>query len=284
MAIQTFVPSAGNPTKLSARYEIRQLTPAEIPWAAAIVCHSNTFYSPVWTVAYTSDHTARIYKMHAVCDYLIRHQVNSGMSFGIFDLEYKFKRPESAATGGKLYWDENNLEAGKEELLEQMDFPLASVALAYDGINEMDMPRMMPLIELLPLFGTIYGELAARDQRDPAEWKPKGHGEVLMRGGTSTRGDYEGKGLMKKLAHWVMREVDGRGYRGIQIECAHDAVNHVWLNPPKPFRGELISSLDTAEYWKEDEEGKKVKPFGEAATQVVTKIYVTLVSFLSEPA
>ena len=81
------------------------------------------------------------------------------MSFGIFDTQYKFKRPESASTQGKLYWDENDLDSDGAALLQQMDFPLVSVALAYDGSQPLDMPRMMPLLEVLPLFATIYGVL-----------------------------------------------------------------------------------------------------------------------------
>jgi len=276
MSIPAFVPSPTNPTKLSARYEVRQLTPDQIPWAAAIVCHSNTFYSPVWTVAYPTGRIERIHRMVDRCDYLIRHQITSGLSFGIFDLEYRFKRPESAATGGKLYWDPEDLTADKEKLLEQMDFPLASVALAYDGINELEMAKVMPLIETMPQFGIVYAELLAGDKRDPTSWKPKGPGEVLLRNATSTRAEYEGQGLMKKLAQWLMREAAGRGFRGVQIECAHDAVTKTWLNPPEPFHAELISALETKDYVKEDEEGKKVRPFGEAATQRLTKIYVTL--------
>ena len=99
-------------------------------------------------------------------DYLINHQIDSGMSFGIFDLEYK--RPESAATRGKLYWDEKELHIDGPTLLKQMDFPLCSVALAYDGINEFDLPKMMPLIETLPLFATLFHELEIIDKRDPA--------------------------------------------------------------------------------------------------------------------
>ncbi len=38
-------------------------------------------------------------------DYLCMHQIASGHSLGVFDREYQFRRPESASTGGKLYWD-----------------------------------------------------------------------------------------------------------------------------------------------------------------------------------
>jgi hypothetical protein len=197
------------------------------------------------------------------------------MSFGIFDTQYEYKRPESAATHGKLYWDENDFDSDGAALLEQMDFPLVSIALAYDGSDPLDFARLMPVIELMPLFGALYQILESLDKRDPASWKAKGPHEVLMRSGTSTRADYEGHRFTRKLADWLMREAAGQGYRGIQIACVHDAVTHTWLNPPKPFKAELIGSFDTATYEQEDDEGKKVRLF-EPSKQVCTCVYVTL--------
>jgi len=83
-----------------------------------------------------------------------------------------------------------------------------------------------------------------------------------MRNATSTRADYEGQGLMKKLAQWLMRDAARNGFRGIQIECAHDAVSHVWLHPVEPFSAELIGKVDTGAYTEEDGEGKKFNLLG----------------------
>lgn len=200
------------------------------------------------------------------------------MSFGVFDKEYVFKRPESAATGGALYWDDKNLDVDSKLLLEQMDFPLCSVALAYDGINALDPEKMKPIIGALPLFLDVYQALEEGDKRDPEAWKAKAPKEVLMRNATSTRADYEGEKLMKKQAHWLMKQAALTGFRGIQIECVHDAVHHVWMNPPEPYTAELISEMDTGTYMKPDSEGNMVKAFGEEAKQVISKVYVTLVS------
>jgi hypothetical protein len=275
MSTPESITNGRNPTYLDPRYEIRQLTVAHIPWAAAIVIHSNMFHSPVWPVLYPDEKTKRLQQGMAVIDYLVRHQIESGMSFGIFDTQYDYKRPGSALTQGKLYWDPNDVQSDGTSLLQQMDFPLVSVALSYDGSNPLDMQRLMRLIEVLPLFGALYGVLESLDRRDPASWKAKGPYEVLMRNGTATRPDYEGRGLTRKMADWLMREAAGQGYRGIQIETAHDAVTHTWLHPPKPFQAELIAELDMATYEQENEEGKRVRLF-EPSKQVCTKIYVTL--------
>jgi hypothetical protein len=129
------------------------------PWAAAIVIHNNMFHSPVWPVIYPDEKTKRAQQGMAAADYLIRHQIESGMSFGIFDKQYDYKRPESALTQGKLYWDPNDIKSDGASLQQQMDFPLVSVALSYDGFNPLDMQRLMVLVEILPLLGALYGAL-----------------------------------------------------------------------------------------------------------------------------
>lgn len=212
-------------------------------------------------------------------DYLVRHQINSGLSFGVFDTEYVFKREASKTTDGKLYWDlsepsvkaEHGIEGEAQRLLEQMDFPLVSVALSYDGFDSLDMNQMGPLLAGLPHFGLVYHILEERDPRDPNSWKPKAANEVVFRNATSTRKDYEGEGIMAALARWLMREAAGRGFRGIQIEALADAVTHVWSTAELPFKGSVVSEFHT-DTW-EDEEGK----IGFApAHQRVTKCFVDL--------
>ncbi|KAL9082643.1 MAG: hypothetical protein Q9165_008826 [Trypethelium subeluteriae] len=197
--------------------------------------------------------------LFVAADYLVRHQVNSGFSFGVFDLEYKFRNPKSEATEGALYWETTDLEATPEKLLEQMDFPLCSVALSYDGHHPLEMAQMLPAIQKLPLFGTLYHALEELDPRPADSWKATAEKQVLMRNATSTRKDYEGQGLMKKQAQWLMREADRTGYRGIQIECVHDAVSGTWLNSPKPYKSTLVCKFDTETYEQKDEESGEMK-------------------------
>ncbi|KAK2600181.1 hypothetical protein QQS21_005053 [Conoideocrella luteorostrata] len=262
-------------SELPSRYEIRVLEPKHVAWAGAIVMHSNMFHSPIWPLLYPEGLTKRLYACFSAGDYLIRHQVESGLSLGVFDKEYQYKSPESAAVGGKLYWDASDESADSIKLLEQMDFPLVSVALAYDNFNHLDMEKMKPLIAMLPEFGQIYGILAQRDKRDPQIWEAKGLGEVISRNATSTRRDYEGKGIMKNLAHCMIRDMASKGWRGIQIECFNDAVTHVWTNPPTPHRSEEISDVHTWTYEEENEKGDLLRPFRPASQRIV-KVYCHL--------
>jgi hypothetical protein len=272
----TKVPNPTNPSSLKPRYEIRKLTDEHADWAAAIVCHSNGFHSPVWPLLYSHDITTRVHDMFAACSYLVSHQIASGMSFGVFDTEYTYKTSEAKASGGKLYWDkteprEQTLAAEGARLLQQMDFPLVSVALSYDAFNALDMAKMGPLVATLPHFGLVYQILGSGDTRDPATWQPTGPGQVLFRNATSTRHDYEGQGIMGGLARWLMREAEGRGFRGVQIECLSDAVTHVWSQPQSPYKGFVVSEFDMAT-WR-DEEGKLAF---EPSTQRAAKCYVEL--------
>lgn len=272
-------PNPSNPTSLGPRYEIRRLEAKHVEWAAAIVSHSNSFYSSVWPVLYPEQNGKDAIQMALDAKYLVTHQISSGLSFGVFDTEYVFKREESKATGGKLYWtvsepsvkELQGAEAEAQRLLQQMDFPLVSVALAYDAFNPLDMSKMEPLLAALPHFGLIYHILEGNDPRDPSSWKPNGPNEVLFRNATSTRRDYEGQGIMAGLARWLMREADAQGFRGIQIEALSDAVTYVWSIAEPPYKGTIVSEFHT-DTWK-DEEGK----FAFApAHQRVTKIYVDL--------
>jgi hypothetical protein len=268
-ATNTKVPNPVNPSTLAPRYEIRRLTPHDAAAAASIVCHSNCFHSTVFPLLY-NDMRTRIHDMLTAATYLVDHQIESGMSFGVFDSQYEYKTDEARAAGGKLLWNREE-NASSEKLLEQMDFPLVSVALSYDAHNKLDMSRVAPLVETLPHYAIVFRVLAERDPRDPQTWEATGPGQVLFRNATSTRHEYEGKGIMGALARWLMREADREGYRGVQIECLNDAVTHVWSKPEAPFKGGVVSEFSAAE-WR-DEEGKLAF---EPSRQRITKCYVDL--------
>ncbi|KAJ6147324.1 hypothetical protein N7497_009306 [Penicillium chrysogenum] len=240
-------------TSLPPKYEIRVLGPEHEEWARAICIHTNLFHSPLWPVVYPENKTQRAYQTFQASHYLMKHQIDSGKSLGVFDKEYQYKRPESAATGGKLYWNLEDENATESDLAEQMDFPPTK----------------------LPLFETVYHALEERDQRDPASWKPTARGQVLMRNATNTVRSYSGCGLMRLLAEEMMRRSAAEGFRGIQIESISPAVQKVWSNPPAPFKGTIISQLHTTTFEEKDESGEVLYPFRPANVNI-SKIFVDL--------
>ncbi|KAF1938734.1 hypothetical protein EJ02DRAFT_457640 [Clathrospora elynae] len=277
----TATPNPNGPSSLKPRYEIRKLEAQHLPWAAAVMGHSHAFHSTVLGVMYPDrDMGVWLQDLYPALQYLVAHQIASGMSFGVFDREYEFKTAEARKAGGKLFWDPNEPSIEKTQgrkaegmrMLQQMDFPLVSIALSYDAHVPFLAEKMKPLLDAMPEFGIFYGILAERDTRDPASWAATGPGQVLMRNATSTRHDYEGQGIMAALARWLRREAAAKGYRGIQIECMNDAVTHVWSNGvEQPFRATVVSEFE-CETW-EDEKGKKVFA---PARQRATKCWVDL--------
>lgn len=255
------------------RYEIHKLEPKHLPWAKAIITHSNVFHSPVWPAIYPENKTQRAYALFSACDYMMAHQIASGLSYGVFDTQYKFKRAESAASGGALYWDaEASPEATAEELLAQMDFPLVSIAMALDQFNPLDESRLGSLIASLPFYGDLEHQFSTLDTREASSWKATSPGQVMLRNGTSTRADYEGAGVMKELAHFLMRRAAEEGFRGISIECLHDAVCHVWMNPPTPFKARLIARFNVNEYQRDGEDGKAYPDVDQLASRVFVEL------------
>ncbi|KAK2807804.1 hypothetical protein FQN50_005347 [Emmonsiellopsis sp. PD_5] len=260
-----------NDLGLPPRFEVRRLTLEHIRWVAAIVAHSNMFGSPVWSRAYPENSTARCLQIFNNTGPLISHRIQSGMCFGVFDKEYEFKRPESAQTGGAIYWDANNTTAPMDELLEQMDFPLVSIAISYDYFNRFEVARPVPFANALPLFPRLSAAVDAIKKFDT----PLATGEVLSRASTCTRGDYTGHGIMTKLAHYLMREAASEGYREIIINSLSDAVTRVWTNPPSPFKGEKLCEVNVKDF--EEEEGPDGKVFKfDHIDQSFTRIRVTL--------
>lgn len=240
--------------------------------ALAIVMHSNLFHNHVWTGAYPNDPTQRFNTAMKTSSYLIDHQVASGLSIGVFDTEYKYRTKEAEAVGGKCLFNLDDPTTPGDKLLEQMDFPLVSVAMAYDGIDPLDHEKLGPIMEVIPIFADVYANLDKNDPREPESWKARQRGEVLMRNATSTRHEYEGQGIMGKLARFMMRDAKARGYKNINIECLSDAVTHVWSNPKMVgIEGKVVSSFWTQEILRTDEHGNQSRLFG-PAEQLVTRV------------
>ncbi|KAK0651046.1 hypothetical protein B0T16DRAFT_320923 [Cercophora newfieldiana] len=269
--------SPPNPIIPPPRYEIRPLLPQHIPFARAIITHSNIFHSPVWTKIYPSNQTPRAYTFYLASENLMTLNIASGHSYGLFDTQYIYKRPESAATEGKLHWDFNDMTATAEDLLEQMDFPLVSIAMAWDAAEPgRDGSEWGPAVAAMPRLGTLFTEIEKNDKRDVAIWKPKEMGQVIYRGGTSTRADYEGQGLAKVLAHWCLWRWREQGFRGMQAGVAHRAVVRIFTNPPEGMRGEVVAVLDTKGYEEVGEDGERVRPFEAVGDVPCVRVWVDL--------
>ncbi|KAI2701455.1 hypothetical protein DTO012A7_1018 [Penicillium roqueforti] len=144
--------------------------------------------------------------------------------------------------------------------------------MAYDGIDELDMVQIKPLIATLPLFETLYHGLEERDQRDPASWRP--------RTGTDSQ-RYQPRPIL--FRPWAYEDVGGRndetlGDRrvpGVQIESVSMAVEKVWSKPPAPFKGTIIAQFHTTTFEEEKKFGEVLYPFRPANVNI-SIIFVNL--------
>lgn len=168
-----------------------------------------------------------------------------------------------------------------------MDFPLVSVALAYDPVaTPFDPVKFQPVFDALPLFPKLVSITEANDIRPPEERKPKEVGECLFRCGTATRADYEGKGLARALAAHLMSEAKKAGFKATQVGTVNNRLNEIWERVPGQTgvgvdgaKSRVVSVVDLERYEEEEvrEDGvvRKVNPF--MGAKVLRKcIYVTL--------
>ncbi|KAL2194767.1 hypothetical protein P885DRAFT_71172 [Corynascus similis CBS 632.67] len=265
--------------QLPEGYEIRRLEREHLPWVQAIVGHTMSFDSPIWSkVFYEAGPTQRAYDMYHAIAASALQSIDFGLSYGVFLTNHSCRIPGEK---GRLEWNFGDATATREQLLGQMDFPLVSIALSKDAAapKPPTAAGVRSWGDIVDGHNDISAGLKAGDARDQQIWVPEREGEVVRRSGTHTRGDHAGRGLARALAHRVMREVrddERRKFRAILIHTGAEAVNRLWLHPPAPFHAELVSNFDTACFSKaRDETGEVVyNPFGTAKVEC-KRIWIT---------
>lgn len=252
-----------------SRYEILLLRPEHKDWAKAVRIYSLIFNSPGWRSMYPKDLTKRTYKGFEAIDGLISHCIASGWTYGVFDTQYTPKN----GVNSQLLWNFKDLEASEEMLLEQMDFPLVSIALSYDGYIPPP-ANTGSLSVVFPAMTEQNRRLDELDKRNPSDWKPKGLHQVLMRLGTSTKPNYAGKGLMKGLARHLVVQASAAGFHATQMRASSAAVLHVWQNLGDPYRSEVVCELNTGSI--EVNDGTVVEPDMDIGNFRVARLWTTL--------
>ncbi|KAJ5761534.1 hypothetical protein N7533_003573 [Penicillium manginii] len=257
------------PSTLPPRYQIRRLTLADIYAVKALFVQSKTSPSSFCPAVESGNQTIMAYQQYHAVEYLVRHAINSNMSFGVFDTEYSYRYSSSIKMGGKLHWDENDTEASSEQLLHQIDFPLVSIALSYDAANPPDKRKMQRYLDIRPGYKQAcvhLDSLIPASARDGYRDAPLG--KVLMRKGSVTRGDYEGRGIMKGMALWLVGEAKRCGFEVIEIPVSNSIVRRVWENLPPPCRVAVMAEYVIEDLEVCDENGEKKRPFEGIQTEI----------------
>jgi hypothetical protein len=232
-----------------------------------LICDNIVLRPSIWEPLIPEPKTSNALRAFEALDGHFAHSINSGLSYAIFDSEYQFLRPESAASGGRLYWDELDPEArgfeasGRQEMVARMDFPLVCIALSVDAFDRMPDGASEAFYDFMPMVRDLSNFLAGADGRPKGSWEPARTGEVLLRSGCVTKPGYERRGLMSALNRFVMLEARARAYRGIRVGVASPSVYRNWMKPPPGCRSSVVAYLDLWALELEDEEGNMVRPY-----------------------
>lgn len=252
---------------LGSRYEIRQLTLLDAPAVAALVIETNWYSSPLWAPKYSKVPLHEVLTSE-VWDSLLCHtsfQIRSGLSYGIFDNEYKFRNSASVDDqhpNGTFHWKVGDITPDHEDLKSRMDFSLVSFALARDRFTPVDLAKLKPFMDLVLkelIFLVMWQR--SRDRRPDEKKKPKGPNQIADQGGSGTRSEYEGRGLARMLNDFVMHECHRHGFSEIHIGTAHDAMAWIWQNPPCPYKSKTLGAIFVNELeLPSPETGQLIKP------------------------
>ena len=247
----------------SPRYEIRKIGPEVAEWCKALTIYGFLLRTSIWTPIIPEPKPATALKaLENLSDYF-DHAINSGLSYGIFDTEYQYKRPQSVGTGGALYWAELDPQDSDlaEEMIEGMDFPLVSLALTYDFFYQRKADFEPPMLELIPLHPQVMMLLGQADPRPSESWLPHAAGEVVCRTGTVTKPGYERQGLMGALSKFVILQLKHFGFRGLIIGTAGSAVHRVYTEPPNGVKSTVLHHYDVEAMELEEQDGRKIRPY-----------------------
>ncbi|EQL01068.1 hypothetical protein G6O67_002443 [Ophiocordyceps sinensis] len=273
---------------LPDRYQIRQITPDVADWVLAFNWYTQICGSDVLGAVHSGElgrHTLTVYRQLRESN---RHKdmpPSNGLSYMLIDKEYVFKRPESEATGGALYWDGIRVDDAaladddfsRQKLREGMDFPIVSVSQWYDAGAAGDAAIWALRRRAAPMYCLTSDMLDDRDTSFPQDARtPTGPGQVLEDKGTSTLEGHGGQGLMKGLAHFVMKEMKARGFRGFSITCMAPQVHHVFTHPPEPFKGVTVVEMTLRDHEIKDEKGQLYRPLAKSKVDRGWKVWTEL--------
>ncbi|KAK8088171.1 hypothetical protein PG997_003132 [Apiospora hydei] len=256
--------------QLPSRYTIRPLDAGVIDWAKALAVQGFLLGPSIWRPLMAAPKTRSALRAFDALHGYYLHAVNSGVSYGVFDSEYEFARPESTSnepaaaaaaasngeaasqhesSGGAVYWHELDPDA-------EPDFETGG------GARRMPPPDIVESLHaFFPLQKGVSQFWRDRDPRPKGTWEPQGPGEVAARMGCVTKPEYQGRGLMSALNHFVMLDLESEGFRAMNAGIGVPSVYRNWMNAPTGCRSYAYLDVNMWEIEVEDEDGRKVKPY-----------------------
>lgn len=252
---------------LPSRYEIRPVSPDNEEWCRALMIKEMKLRAPVWRPVVREPKVKTVLQYFRDMKSFYAPSMGSGLSYALYDTQYEFKRPASAATGGALYWDEIDLDDpdlerdGPRWMLEKMDFPIVALALSYDLFAPPDAKARAVMADVAPVWLQMIKQYYSdASSTIPGLPKPTGPGQYVHRSGCVTRTGFERQGLGRLLSWWVMLEMHAKGYQGMLIGAGNSAIGPIYLRPDAPFKSSVILRQNMTET-EIDMGEEKVRPW-----------------------
>ncbi|KAK7951206.1 uncharacterized protein PG986_006934 [Apiospora aurea] len=257
--------------QLPPRYTIRPLDAGVIDWAKALAVQGFLLGPSIWQPLMAAPKTRSALRAFDALHGYYLHAVNSGVSYGVFDSEYEFARPESTSiastsngedasqhesSGGAIYWHELDPDAepdfetggGARRMVEGMDFPLVCVALSCDLAAKPPPEICDALHASFPLQKGVSQFWRDRDPGPRARGSPRGPARSWP-------------AWVSALNHFVMLDLKARGFRAMNAGIGVPSVYRNWMSAPAGCRSYAYLDVNMWEIEVEDEDGRKVKPY-----------------------
>ncbi|KAK6085178.1 hypothetical protein SCUP234_02119 [Seiridium cupressi] len=252
---------------LPSRYKIVPIDASIAPWVKALMIHGFFLRPSIWQPLLPKPKVSNALRSFNAIGGHFSHSIDSGHSYAIIDSEYEYKRPESASSGGALYWDELDPSDpdferdGKDKMLERMDCPVVCIALSVDGFDQKPAEATRALYEFMPLVRELGNYFSRRSKESGESWDPTERGELLIRSGCVTKAGYEGQGLMTALNHFVMLEAKAKGFQAISVGVGSPSVYRNWMKAPPGCHSKILAHLDVWDIELEDDQGRTIRPY-----------------------
>ncbi|KAK8139021.1 hypothetical protein PG984_002401 [Apiospora sp. TS-2023a] len=271
--------------QLPSRYTIRPIDAGVAAWAKALAVQGFLLGPSIWSPLMAAPKTRSALRAFDALHGYYMHAVESGVSYGVFDSEYEFARPESKSTaaaaaassngdsihgnengteyepsGGAVYWHELDPDTdpddfenggGARRMVAGMDFPLVCVALSCDLAAKPGPDIVEALHAFFPL------QRGSASTGATATRGPRGRGSPAA----SARSVL---GWVSALNHFVMLDLKARGFRAMNAGIGVPSVYRNWMNAPAGCRSYAYLDLNILEIEVEDNGGRKVKPYADS--------------------
>ncbi|KAK6841533.1 hypothetical protein PG987_002393 [Apiospora arundinis] len=270
--------------QLPPRYTIRPIDAGVADWAKALAVQGFLLGPSIRKPLMAAPKTRNAMRAFDALGGYYMHAVNSGLSYGVFDSEYEFARPQSkidptAAAApsegteekggedgsgrercsGALYWNEldpdtdPDFETGGGRRAWSMAWTSRSSAWHCRAISRLSR-RPTSSRPSTP---------SSRSRKASANFGETATPARKARGSRRGPSRYA-PAWVTALNHFVMLDLKAKGFRAMNAGIGVPSVYRNWMNAPTGCKSHSYLDVNIWEIEVEDEDGRKVKPYADS--------------------